>query len=111
MAPAGLGVLVALLLLHTQAGYTQAEAAGTCSTAEMRRAVLERELAALECDSYICGTFKYENCYYLHQAQWPGHNMGYSACVYLYHTEQCEANYDSVSCRYRSLGMGNNINF
>ena len=31
------------------------EAAGMCSTRELRRAELDKKLDALQCDNYVCG--------------------------------------------------------
>ena len=47
----GLSFIAVVLLLHIQNINAQ------CTTPEMRTAILDEALAALECESYTCGKF------------------------------------------------------
>ena len=47
----GQGVIAVILLLHIQNTNAQ------CTTPEMRTALLDEALAALECENFTCGKF------------------------------------------------------
>ena len=51
----GLSFITIVSLLYIQTANTQEQAAGTCSTDETRRAVVDRALGDLDCDNYECG--------------------------------------------------------
>ena len=42
-----------LILIHLHGASTQGQ--GECSSVEMRRATVDKKLAALGCDNYTCG--------------------------------------------------------
>ena len=51
----GLSLITVAALLYIQTANTQEQATRTCSTDEMRRAVVDRALDDLGCDNYECG--------------------------------------------------------